>query len=86
MARFEIRVKKSVCRDLRAIPDPAVKRILKRIEQLADEPRAKGCLKLSGQDYYRVRVGSYRIIYEIQDQALVVLEIKVGHRQSIYTR
>ena len=79
MARFEIRFKKSVARDLRSLPNAEVSRILQRIDRLAENPRGEGCVKLSGMDYYRVRVGLYRIIYEIQDAALIVLVIKAGH-------
>ena len=84
MAKFEIRFKKSVARDLRAIPNTEVSRILRRIDRLAENPRHEGCVKLSGMDYYRVRVGLCRIIYEIQDANLVVLVIKAGHRSDIY--
>ena len=84
MARFEIRFKKSVARDLRSIPNADVDRILQRIDRLAESPRGKGCVKLSGMDYYRVRVGIYRIIYQIQDANLIVLVIKAGHRSDVY--
>jgi len=65
-------------------PNQDVKRILSRIDTLSDNPRGEGCIKLSGQERYRVRQGLYRIIYEIQDDRLVVQVVKVGHRSSIY--
>ena len=76
--------KASVAKDLRAIPNQEVNRILARIEALAENPRGEGCLKLSGQERYRVRQGLYRIIYEIKDEQLVVHVVKVGHRSSVY--
>ena len=84
MANYKVSFKKSVAKDLRIIPNGDVKRILARIDSLADEPRGHGCIKLAGQDRYRARVGLYRIVYEIQDQELVVLVIKVAHRASAY--
>ncbi|WP_409525473.1 type II toxin-antitoxin system RelE family toxin [Nitrincola sp. MINF-07-Sa-05] len=84
MAKYKIIFKKSVAKDLRSIPNHDVKKILSRIEALADDPRADGCIKLTGDDKYRVRQGLYRVVYEIRDAELVVSVIKVGHRSSIY--
>jgi len=86
MGRFRLVFKKSVARDLRDVPKKDVSRLLKCFDALAEVLRAKGCEKLSGQDRYRVRQGSYRIIYEIQDDALVVVVVKVGHRRDVYRR
>lgn len=79
MARFELRVRPSVAKDLRGIPRPDVLRILARIEGLRDEPRGPGCEKLSGAELYRIRQGVYRIVYAIDDMAIVVEVIRVGH-------
>ena len=84
MAKYNIRFKSSVAKDLRVIPKQDVARILNRINALGENPRADGCIKLTGNDCYRVRQGLYRIVYEIHDDRLVVLVIKVGHRSSIY--
>ncbi len=84
MASYKISFKKSVAKDLRGIPNSDIKRILSRIDALAENPRAEDCIKLSGQERYRVRQGSYRIIYEINDGRLVVLVIAVGRRTSVY--
>jgi mRNA interferase RelE/StbE len=83
---YTLSFKKSVARDLRAIPRRDVKRILKRIEALQSEPRPANCEKLSGQDRYRVRQGVHRIVYEIADDRLVVLVIKVAHRKEVYSK
>lgn len=84
MAKYNITFKESVAKDLRSIPNQDVKRILLRIDTLAENPRGEGCIKLSGQNLYRVRQGLFRIIYEIVDDQLVVLVIKVAHRSSVY--
>jgi mRNA interferase RelE/StbE len=84
MAKYKITFKKSVAKDLRVIPNQEIKRILACIDALADDPRGEGCIKLSGKEQYRVRQGLYRIVYEIEDDRLVVLVIKVGHRSGIY--
>ena len=84
MARFELRVRPSVSKDLRGVSKADVKRILARIETLRDDPRAVGCEKLSGAELYRVRQGAYRIVYEIHDTWIVVEVIRVGHRSDVY--
>lgn len=68
MASYRLVFKRSVARDLRAIPNAEVTRILKRIESLAGDPRPLGCEKLSARECYRIRQGAYRIVYEIADQ------------------
>jgi len=73
-----------VAKDLRQIPKRDVLSILKRIEGLADDPRPSGSEKLSGQERFRVRQGTYRIVYEIKDQELIVTVVKIGHRRDVY--
>ncbi len=84
MASYDLYFKKSVSKDLRSIPRKDVGRILERIEALRIDPRGEGCMKLSGQDRYRVRKGVYRIIYEIHENELVVMVVKVAHRSAVY--
>lgn len=84
MASYKLAFKKSVAKDLRVFPKQDVKRIMQRIRSLAEDPRPVGCEKLSGRERYRVRQGVYRIIYEIEDERLIVLVVKVGHRRDIY--
>ncbi len=55
------------------------------MRRLADEPRPPGCRKLAGYDsVYRVRVGVYRILYEIEDRRVTVIVLKIGHRKDVY--
>ncbi|HET7268917.1 MAG TPA: type II toxin-antitoxin system RelE/ParE family toxin [Oleiagrimonas sp.] len=86
MARFEVIFKRSVAKDLRHIPKQNVQRILARINALADDPRPPGVEKLSAQERYRVRQGIYRILYEIEDDRLLIVVVKVGHRRDAYRR
>lgn len=84
MGRYSLEIKRSVARDVEGIPKRDLRRIMDRIEALRDDPRPPGCVKLSGQEYYRVRQGNYRIVYEIVDDRLVVVVIAVGHRRDVY--
>lgn len=85
MARYELRIKPSVAKDLRGIPKADIKRILGRMQALRDDPRAPGCEKLAGTgELYRVRQGVYRIVYTIHDEQVVVEVVKVGHRGEVY--
>jgi mRNA interferase RelE/StbE len=84
MAAYKLFFKKSVQKDLNAIPKAELKRILRRIEGLTEDPGPPGCEKLTGQDRYRLRQGMYRILYSIQEGELTVWVVKVGHRKDIY--
>jgi len=79
MARYRLLFKKSVGKALRAIPNDDVQRILKRIRNLADDPRPHGCDKLTDQERYRVRQGEYRVVYAVEDDVLVVTVVKVAY-------
>jgi len=84
MAVYDIFFKRSVEKDFESIPKKDLKRILDRIELLAEDPRPDGCEKLTGQERYRVRQGRYRIVYSIQDNELTIWVVKVGHRKKVY--
>ena len=84
MARYSLQFKKSVAKDLRDIPNQDVRRILRRIDALADDPRPSGCEKLSMQELYRIRQGRYRILYQIEDAVLIIIVVKVAKRSEAY--
>jgi mRNA interferase RelE/StbE len=84
MAHYELRVKPSVAKDLRGVPAADLRRILNRIEALRDDPRPPGCEKLGGAELYRVRQGVWRIVYGVDDAAVTVEVVRVGHRGSVY--
>jgi mRNA interferase RelE/StbE len=72
-------------RDLKKLSAEVFHRIIRGLRQLAQEPRPHGCRKLTGsQNDYRIRVGDYRILYEIDDEARQVRILKVGHRREVY--
>lgn len=84
MASYSIEIKRSAAKELTHLPPKDRGRIIARIQVLADDPRPVGAEKLSGQDRYRVRQGDYRILYEIEDQVLRIMVVKIGHRRDVY--
>ncbi|MEM7146844.1 MAG: type II toxin-antitoxin system RelE/ParE family toxin [Verrucomicrobiota bacterium] len=86
MATYKVEFRKSVEKELRSISKKDQIRILQRISELAEEPRPSGCKKLSGQERYRLRQGNYRILYEIEDDRLIVTVVKVGDRRDVYRK
>ena len=84
MGRYEVRLRQSVEKDFRPIPKRDVQRIVAAIAALADDPRPIHSRKLSGWEKYRLRCGVYRVLYEIQDDILVVCVVKIAHRKEVY--
>jgi mRNA interferase RelE/StbE len=84
MGGYRVFFKKSVGKDLSGIPEKDVRKILKRIKALENDPRPPGYEKLTGQERYRLRQGRYRIVYSIQDDELTIWVVKVGHRKDVY--
>jgi len=73
-------------RDLRKLPSSIRPRIKAATDALADDPRPSGVLKMSGVAAWRIRVGNYRVVYEIDDQAQTVTILVVGDRRDVYKR
>ncbi|RLD21723.1 MAG: type II toxin-antitoxin system RelE/ParE family toxin [Bacteroidetes bacterium] len=73
-------------KDLRSIPRGYQGRILDKAESLSDNPYPRGCLKLKGlqEEFWRIRVGDYRIIYQVDDAVEIIDIRRIGHRQGIY--
>lgn len=86
MAAYKIFFRKSVIKDLDKIPKKELQRIIKKIEELAQDARPQGCEKISGLDRFRIRQGNYRIIYSVQDDELTVWVVKIGHRREVYRK
>lgn len=85
MASYRLLIKPSAAKELEAVGQTANRRrIVRRIQGLSDDARPPGCEKLSGRDYYRVRQGRYRVLYEIEDAERVVTVVKIGHRKDVY--
>jgi mRNA interferase RelE/StbE len=83
---YSVRVKDSAAKEIERIEPKKVRRqVVRRVQSLATNPRPPGCEKLAGtEDRYRVRQGAYRIVYEVRDEELVVILVKVGHRRDVY--
>jgi mRNA interferase RelE/StbE len=81
---YEIKFRPSAKREFKKLPSDIQQRIAPKIDALADNPRPFGCSRLTGMDAYRIRVGDYRIIYEIRDAELVVLVVRIAHRREVY--
>jgi len=82
---YEVRLLVTARRQLLRIPVRIRSRIAGAIRALADDPRPPGCKKLAGSsDYFRIRVGDYRVLYEVRDRDILVLVIKIGHRREVY--
>ncbi len=84
MARYSILVRSSVYKDTAKIPKKDLKSIVQAISGLADEPRPPQSKKLSGEEKYRLRCGSYRVIYEIRGKELIICIVRVRHRKDAY--
>jgi mRNA interferase RelE/StbE len=85
MASYAVIYKPSADRALRKLPEKVQRRIAAATDALADDPRPPGCVKLQGKDdLWRIRVGPYRVVYAIQDEALIVLVVRVAHRKDVY--
>ena len=85
--KYAFRWRERAVRQLRAIPQPAALTILRALAPLGEDPRRADAdvRKLAGyEDRYRLRVGDYRVIYEVMDGQLVILVVGVGHRREIY--
>ena len=81
---YSIRIKRSAARELGRIPHDDRKRIIRAIDQLAEQPLAGSLLKGGLRGLRRVRVGRYRVVYEVLDDELVVLVVRVSHRKEAY--
>lgn len=83
--RYRVEVARRAVKALAALPRAEQRRVEAAIELLAETPRPPGCVAMSGErSTYRVRVGSYRIVYEVHDDVLVVQVMRVGHRREVY--
>ncbi len=84
MASYRIIIRKSVSKYMKRIPEKDVQRILNAVKALMEDPRPPQSKRLSGEEKYRLRCGVYRVLYEIQDEELVVCVVRVRHRKNVY--
>ena len=84
MASYELRIKPSAVKELETLQTKDRRRIVGKIQSLAEEPRPPGCEKLTGQNRFRLRQGDLRILYEVVDADSIVTVVKIGHRRDVY--
>lgn len=85
MARFRVEFSATAEKNIRRLQRDDVIRVLRAIRQLETEPLPRGCRKLHGyQDVYRIRAGTYRVLYSVEPDRLLVLVLKIGHRRDTY--
>ncbi len=82
--RYAVEVLRSAQKQLERVPRDRQEQILSVLAELADVPRPEGCMKLAGREAWRIRVGDYRIVYEIRDERRVVIVVVVAHRKDAY--
>jgi len=82
--RYTVVVTDKVRKIILKLPSSTASRIENSLLALEEDPRPSGCKKLKGRSGYRIRIGDYRIIYEIEDNILRVIVIDLGHRKDIY--
>lgn len=83
--RYRVEVARRAVKAVAALPRPEQRRVQAAIDLLAETPRPPGCIAMAGErSTYRVRVGSYRIVYEVHDQILLIQVVRVGHRREVY--
>ncbi len=82
---YEIRIARRAAKSLGSLQRRDQQRIRAAIELLAGAPRPPACVALSGEaDVYRVRVGDYRLVYEVLDDVLLIHVVRIGHRRDVY--
>ena len=86
MAAYKIFIKKSATRELEGLAKKDLRMVLERIGTLGENPRPAGAEKLAGVELWRIRQGDYRIVYSIEDDALTIWVVKVGHRREVYRK
>lgn len=84
--KYSVEILPRAVKQLEKLPPEVYPRIRNALVDLANEPRPSGCLKLRGREGWRLRVGDYRVIYEIDDQSRRVVVLDIGHRREIYRR
>jgi len=82
---YRIEVTPRAQKDLKALPTRERQRVAEQIDGLKTDPGPTGCKKLKGrEDFYRIRVGDYRVVYQIEDEVLFILIVRAGDRKEIY--
>jgi len=84
---YEVYLERSAENDLKRLPTSTLDRIVHQIKTLAENPRPLGCRKITGsKNDWRIRIGDYRVLYEVNDRAKAVMVMRVRHRREAYRR
>ena len=84
-ALYRVEIARRAVKVLATLPRREQQRIRAAIELLAATPRPPGCVAIAGEtSAYRVRVGDYRVIYEVRDEVLLIQVVRIGHRREVY--
>ncbi|WNZ23857.1 MAG: type II toxin-antitoxin system RelE family toxin [Leptolyngbya sp. IPPAS B-1204] len=81
---YQVSLLRRAQKELAGISEPAYIKVRDAVRALAEDPRPSGCQKLKGREGWRIRVGDYRVIYEIDDEQQMILVVHIGHRRDIY--
>jgi mRNA interferase RelE/StbE len=87
VAKYSVEVKPPARKELEALPDNVLARVVRKLDALQDTPRPAGCKKLKGhEDQWRIRIGDWRVVYVIDDAAKLVSVTRIAHRREVYER
>lgn len=85
MSNYDVEVKSPARKELEALPDNMLSRVVRKLESLSNTPRPAGCKKLKGyKDHWRIHVGDWRVLYIIDDAAKLVSVTRIAHRSEVY--
>jgi mRNA interferase RelE/StbE len=81
---YRLAILRRAQKELVQLPSSSYQRVVDAVRDLAEDPRPPGCLKLSGREGWRIRIGDYRVVYEIDDEERSVTVLHIGHRRDVY--
>lgn len=81
---YSLSIRRRAQKELAKVPAGDYERIVEAIRKLGDNPRPEGCLKLTGREGWRIRVGDFRVLYEIDDRGRSVTILHIGNRRDVY--
>ena len=85
MSSYAVELKPPARKELEALPDDLLARVVRKLEALAHTPRPVGCKKLKGyKDHWRIRIGDWRVVYVLNDAAKMVSVTRIAHRRDVY--
>lgn len=84
--RYQLAIKPTAAKELERLDDPLLRLIDAAILKLAENPRPQGHKKLTGMPLYRIRIGVYRVVYEVDDAKGLVTVVTIGHRREVYRK